>query len=83
MCDEPGDDDLMDAVLLEQQIEVGVGETAGAPVLLSGELDMDTDEGASVALTSAKCALLDKVDHCVSKGIVEAPHHVCKIEGPD
>src|SRR5262245_66205911 len=34
MRDQPDDDELMDAVLLELQIEVGVGEAAGAPVLL-------------------------------------------------
>jgi len=32
------DDHLMDPVLLQQQIQVGVGETAGAPMFLSDDL---------------------------------------------
>src|SRR5215813_4696887 len=32
--DQPDDDELMNAVLLQLQIKVGVGEAAGAPVLL-------------------------------------------------
>ena len=32
MRDQSDDDELMDAVLLELQIQVGIGEAAGAPV---------------------------------------------------
>src|SRR5262249_8355385 len=35
---QPDDDQPMDAVLLELQIQVGVGETAGAPMFLSDDL---------------------------------------------
>src|SRR5262249_44270039 len=34
MCDESDDDELMDAVLLELQVQVGVGEATGTPVFL-------------------------------------------------
>jgi hypothetical protein len=33
VCNQPDDDELMDAVPLELQIKVGVGEAAGAPML--------------------------------------------------
>src|SRR5262249_10553475 len=36
--DEPDDDELVNAVLLELQIQIGVGEPAGAPVLLRDDL---------------------------------------------
>src|SRR5262245_4869458 len=38
MRDESDDDELVDAVLLELQVQVGVGEAAGTPVLLSDNL---------------------------------------------
>src|SRR5262249_54218576 len=38
MRDQADDDQLMDAVLLELQIQVGVGETAGAPMFLRDDL---------------------------------------------
>jgi len=38
MSYQPDDDQLVDAVLLELQIQVGVGETAGAPMFLSDDL---------------------------------------------
>src|SRR5262249_36958204 len=34
VCDQPNDNELMDAVLLELQIQVRVGETTGTPMLL-------------------------------------------------
>ena len=33
MCYEPDDDELMDAVLLKLQIQIGVGKAAGTPML--------------------------------------------------
>src|SRR5262245_22306344 len=38
MCDEPDDDELMDAVVLELQVKVGVGEATGAPMLSRNDL---------------------------------------------
>src|SRR5262249_17953876 len=38
MSDESDDDELMDAVLLELQVQVGVGEAAGTPVFLCHNL---------------------------------------------
>src|SRR5215467_4787813 len=38
MRDESDDDELMDAVLLELQVQVGVGEAAGTPVFLRNNL---------------------------------------------
>src|SRR5262245_19893501 len=38
MRDQAYDDELMDAVLLELQIQVGVGEPAGAPMFLRDNL---------------------------------------------
>src|SRR6516225_11452484 len=38
MRDESDDDELMDAVFLELQVQVGVGEAAGTPVLLCNNL---------------------------------------------
>src|SRR5262245_53680271 len=38
MRDQADDDQLMDAVLLELQIQVGTGETAGAPMFLRDDL---------------------------------------------
>ena len=38
VCDEPDDDELMDAVFLELQIQIRVGEAAGTPVLEGHDL---------------------------------------------
>jgi hypothetical protein len=38
MCDEPHDDELMNAVPLELQIQIGVGETAGTPMLVRDDI---------------------------------------------
>src|SRR4029450_2424586 len=38
MCYETDDDELVDAVLLQQQIEVGIGEAAGTPMFLSDDI---------------------------------------------
>src|SRR5262245_2487338 len=38
MRDQTDDDELMDAVLLELQIQIGVGEAAGAPMLRGDDL---------------------------------------------
>src|SRR6516225_1126788 len=38
MRNESDDDELMDAVLLELQVQIGVGETAGTPVFLGYNL---------------------------------------------
>ncbi|BCO50046.1 hypothetical protein MINTM003_04870 [Mycobacterium paraintracellulare] len=38
MRDQAHDDDLLDAVALELQIQIGVGETAGTPVLVSDDV---------------------------------------------
>src|SRR5262249_2308848 len=38
MCNESDDDELMNAVLLELQVQVGVGEAAGTPVFLCDNL---------------------------------------------
>src|SRR5262249_41558399 len=38
MGDESDDDELMDAVLLELQVQVGVGEATGTPVFLRDNL---------------------------------------------
>src|SRR6516162_7953932 len=38
MCDEPDDDELMDAVVLELQIQISVGEATGTPVLRGDNL---------------------------------------------
>src|SRR5690348_16250833 len=38
MRDESDDDELLDAVLLELQIQIGAGETTGAPMLLGDDL---------------------------------------------
>jgi len=38
VCDEAHDDELMDAVLLELQIQVRVGEAAGTPMFLRDDL---------------------------------------------
>src|SRR5215469_6641594 len=66
--DQPDDDELMDAVLLELQIEVGVGEAAGAPVLLSYDFTrLRRELGAELAAPRAEfeapmlpCALLNR-----------------------
>src|SRR6516162_10630984 len=38
MRDEPDDDELMDAVFLELQVQVGVGKATGTPVFLRDNL---------------------------------------------
>src|SRR5262249_18463952 len=38
MRDESDDDELMDAVLLELQVQVGIGEATGTPVFLGDNL---------------------------------------------
>jgi hypothetical protein len=54
VCDEPDDDELMNAVLLQQQIEISVGEAAGAPMLLGNHLARPGLElGADLATPSA------------------------------
>src|SRR5262249_35053602 len=54
VCDQPDDDELMDAVLLELQVKVGVGEAAGAPMLRGNDLTRLRDElGAELAAPSA------------------------------
>ena len=37
LCDEPHDDELMDAMFLELQIQIRVGETTGTPMLLGDD----------------------------------------------
>src|SRR5262249_61075019 len=44
---EPDDDELMDAVLLELQVQVGVGEATGTPVLLCNNLTWRRHEFAT------------------------------------
>src|SRR5262249_61936846 len=38
MCDEPDDDELMNAVVLELKIQIRVGEAAGTPMLRGDDL---------------------------------------------
>ena len=38
MCDESHHDELMDAMLLEEKIQIGVGETTGTPMLLGDDV---------------------------------------------
>jgi hypothetical protein len=37
MCNQAYDDELMDSMLLELEIQIGVGEAAGAPMLLDDD----------------------------------------------
>src|SRR5262249_61928317 len=41
--DQPDDDELMNTVLFQLQIKVGVGEAAGAPVLLGNHPALQPD----------------------------------------
>src|SRR5262245_35419846 len=78
MRDEPDDDELVDAVLLELQIEVRVGEAARAPVLRSDDLARPgLEPGADLAAPRAvfeglapPCRLLNGSD--VLPGLVVA-----------
>ena len=38
MCDEPNDDELMNAVLFKLQIQIGVGKATGTPMLRGDNL---------------------------------------------
>jgi len=52
--DQPDDDELMDAVLLELQVQIGVGKAAGAPMLAGVSLrnsSLNHSPRASVAAT--------------------------------
>ena len=58
MRQEPDGDELMDAVLLELQIQISVGEAAGAPVLAGNNLaglglELGTDLAAPCAVFEA------------------------------
>ena len=58
MGDEADDDELMDAVLLELQIQIGVGEAAGTPMLRRDDLawlglELGTDLAAPRAVFEA------------------------------
>ena len=56
---EADDDQLMDAMLLELQIQVGVGETAGAPMFLRDDLArMRCEFGAEFAAPGAVLKVL-------------------------
>ena len=55
--DQPDDDELMDAVLLELQVQIGVGKAAGAPMLAGDNLARRWHEfGADLA---APCAVFE------------------------
>src|SRR5215813_13145153 len=54
MRDEPDDDEFMDAVLLQLQVQIGVGEAAGTPVFLRNNLAWRRHEfGAELATPRA------------------------------
>ena len=60
MCDEPHDDQLTDAVFLELQIQICVGETAGTPMLSSNDfarlrLELSADLAAHVPYSKDLC----------------------------
>src|SRR6516164_5195403 len=66
MCDEPDDDELMDAVFLELQIQISVSETTGTPVLRGDNLawlrvelgtDLATPRSVFEALVLPRCLL--------------------------
>jgi hypothetical protein len=57
---QPDDDELMDAVLLELQIEIRVGKAAGAPMLLGDDLarlrrELGTELAAPRAVFECLC----------------------------
>src|SRR5262245_33285045 len=55
MRDESDDDELMDAVFLELQVQVGVGEATGTPVFLCDNLTWRRHEfGAELATPCAE-----------------------------
>src|SRR5215470_15755913 len=58
MRDESDDDELMDAVLLELQVQVGVGEAAGTPVLLCDDLTRRRREFGTELTTP--CAVFER-----------------------
>src|ERR1044071_495648 len=78
VSDQPDDDELVYAVLLELQIEVGIGEGAGAPMLLDDDLARSRHEvAAELAAPGAVCehlalpaCLLDRGD--VLPGLIVA-----------
>src|SRR5262249_32770187 len=54
MRDESDDDELMDAVLLELQVQVGIGEATGTPVFLCDDLTWRRSEfGTELATPGA------------------------------
>src|SRR5262249_45595299 len=57
MRDESNDDKLVDAVLLELQVQVGVGEATGTPVLLGNNLTWRRHEFGSELATP--CAVFE------------------------
>src|SRR5262249_8669090 len=66
MCDEPDDDELMDAVLLKLQIQIGVGKATGTPMLRGDNLawlrlepgtDLTTPSAVFEALSHPPCLL--------------------------
>src|SRR5215469_16205523 len=59
MCYEPDDNQLVDAMLLEQQIQVGVGKAAGTPMFLRHNLTRQRGEfGTDLA---APCAVFESL----------------------
>jgi hypothetical protein len=66
MCDEPDDDELVDAVLFELQIQICVGKATGTPMLrgdnfarlrLESETDVATPGALFEALSHPRCFL--------------------------
>jgi len=65
MCDEPDDDELVDAVLFELQIQICVGKATGTPMLrgdnfarlrLESETDVATPGAVFEALSHPRAA---------------------------
>src|SRR5215510_2056462 len=83
-------DQLMNAVLLELQIEVGVGKAAGAPVLLSDDFSRSRREliakgpapGAVGEYLRAGARLLDRGPKFPGLVVAGAPAMVWREEGP-
>src|SRR5262245_15612665 len=80
----------MNTVLLELQIEVGVGKAAGAPVLLSDDFSRSRRElvakgtapGAVGKHLPARAGLLDRGPKCPGLVVARAPAMVRREEDP-
>src|SRR5262249_28624357 len=65
MRNEPDDDEFMDAVFLELQIQIGVSEAAGAPMLLDNNFaGLRRERGSELATPRA---VLECFSQCTSR----------------